>query len=614
MPRRSSPLTNEHVRRALDDLIEGCQLIGPDFDYLYLNAAAAAHGRSTIDSLIGYRMTEVYPGIDRTPMFAELRRCMNDRAYVAMENEFTYPDGTTAWFELRMQPVPDGVFILSMDVTERRQASQALRDLASRYRNMLEASFDAISVLQDGIIREVNPGFLRLYGYDRLDEVIGRRALDFIAPESQPEAEARIRENRDGSFQLAGHRRDGKKIFLEATSRRDVIGGQPARVVAVRDLTEKRSLERQFRQAQKMEAVGRLAGGVAHDFNNLLTVIIGHVDLLMRDASQAPTRESLTEVRAAAQSAAELTKQLLMFSRQQVIEARPVEVDAIVRSTEKMLGRLIGEDVQLATTLGARGAQINIEPHQLEQVIMNLGINARDAMPDGGKLSIETSVVDLTGDTGWDVSPGTYVLLAVVDTGIGMDAATQERVFEPFFTTKEAGKGTGLGLSTTYGVVKQSGGTINVYSEPGMGTVFRIYLPVATGTKEAARGRESGTTHAVGTETILLVEDSHQVREVARRILARNGYTIVVASAPAEAMEIIHRPGVRIDLLLTDLVMPQMSGRELADRFAEVHPQAPVLFMSGYTDDAALRNGIASAGRPYLQKPFTPDGLAKKVR
>jgi PAS domain S-box-containing protein len=611
---QSSPLANEHVRRTLDSLLEGCQVIGPDFRYLYLNPAAARHGRATVDDLLGRTMEEVYPGIRETPMFGDLRRCMFERSFVSMENEFQYPDGSTAWFELRMEPVPDGVFILSMDITERRKATQDLRDLARRYERLLETSFDSISVVQDGVIREANAGFLRLFGYDQLDEVIGRPATDFVAQESMAETAKRMEGNVDGVYQLVGVRRDGKKIVLEAATRNDFIEGRPARIGAARDLTETRNLERQFRQAQKMEAVGRLAGGVAHDFNNLLTVIIGHTDLMMRDASLESARESLTEVRAAAQSAAELTKQLLAFSRQQVVEARPIEIDAIVRGAEKLVKRLIGEDIEVITRVGAPDVAINIDPHQLEQVLINLAVNARDAMPEGGTISIETSTLALTAESGWGVSPGRYALVIVSDNGSGMDAATQERIFEPFFTTKEAGKGTGLGLSIAYGVVKQAGGTINVYSEPGMGTVFRIYLPVSSEAKGPHDPANQQRSIELGSETILLVEDSAQVREVARRILAKRGYHVLVASSPAEALTVINQPDTQIHLLLTDLVMPQMSGRELADEFAVSRPDARILFMSGYTDDAALRNGAATAGTPYLQKPFTPDGLAAKVR
>jgi two-component system cell cycle sensor histidine kinase/response regulator CckA len=319
-------------------------------------------------------------------------------------------------------------------------------------------------------------------------------------------------------------------------------------------------------------------------------------------------------VRAAAQSAAELTKQLLAFSRQQVVEARPVEIDASVRGSEKLIRRLIGEDIEVTTRLEAGGAIINIDPHQLEQVILNLAVNARDAMPRGGQIEIETSMISLKGESSWGIAPGRYALLAITDTGIGMDAVTLDRIFEPFFTTKEAGKGTGLGLSIAYGVVKQAGGAINVYSEPGMGTVFRIYLPLST--DSAGSRRISGQTAkaATGSETIMLVEDSSQVREVARRILAKAGYRVLVAESPAEALDMMKASGDQIDLLLTDLVMPQMSGRELAERFAVSHPKAKVLLMSGYTDDAALRNGVGTAGTPYLQKPFTPDGLTAKVR
>jgi signal transduction histidine kinase/CheY-like chemotaxis protein len=440
--------------------------------------------------------------------------------------------------------------------------------------------------------------------------------MDFVAPESVETVTQRVHGNVEGRYEFIGKRKDGRKLTLEVTGRTVTGGERIQRISAVRDVTEKRHLEEQFRQSQKMEAVGRLAGGVAHDFNNLLTVIMSYTDMLMDGVGpKDPRLEDLTEIRKAAVAAATLTRQLLAFSRQQVIEPRLIDLTEIVSTSEKMLRRLIGEDISLMTSYSPRELPVMIDPGQLEQVIMNLAVNARDAMPTGGKLTLGTSTVVL--DVGyardhWPAIPGSYAMLTVTDTGSGMDEATLARVFEPFFTTKEVGKGTGLGLATVYGIVKQSNGFIYVYSEVDQGTVFKIYLPLVDGM--AGRLTEEVTAAPPGgNETILLVEDAAAVRDAARQILARFGYKVVEAPNGAVALGAAQHSG-RIDLLLTDVVMPEMSGRELAEVFARIRPEVPVLFMSGYTDDAIVRHGVLRPNIAYLQKPFSPDALARKVR
>jgi CheY-like chemotaxis protein len=377
-------------------------------------------------------------------------------------------------------------------------------------------------------------------------------------------------------------------------------------------------LEQQFRQAQKMEAVGRLAGGVAHDFNNLLTVISGNADLLLEDlAPEDPHRRDVEEMRKAAESAASLTRQLLAFSRQQVLKPRVLDVNAVLAGAEKLLKRLIGEEIQLVALLGSDLGRVKADPGQLEQVVMNLAVNARDAMPNGGKLTLETANVDLD-DTylqGHPVAkPGPYVMLAVSDTGVGMDEHTKARIFEPFFTTKETGKGTGLGLATVYGIVKQSQGFIWVYSEPQHGTTFKIYLPRVDQPAERVQDVVPAGESLQGTETILIVEDTAGVRAAAGTVLKRRGYTVLEAPDGAAALRRAAEHRGPIALLLTDVVMPGMSGRDLARQLGAVRPDLRVLFMSGYTDDAIVRHGVLEPGVMYLQKPFTPDSLGRKVR
>jgi len=414
-------------------------------------------------------------------------------------------------------------------------------------------------------------------------------------------------------------RKDGRLLTVQLSVRaaRDAAGRVEYYETFARDVTERRRLQQQVLQSQKMEAVGRLAGGVAHDFNNLLTVITSYSDLLLESLPQDdPRRDDLEQVRKAAEGAAGLTRQLLAFSRQQVVEPRVISLNTVVEGFEKMLRRVIGEDVELATSLAPDLGPVRADVGQLEQILMNLAVNARDAMPTGGKLTIETaSVEQVPGDAGERGARAgrRFVMLAVSDTGCGMDEATKARIFEPFFTTKEPGKGTGLGLATVYGIVKQSGGLIWVYSEPGEGTSFKIYLPQVDATPGAEAAALSPQAPR-GTETVLLVEDAAAVRAVTKQALVRQGYTVLEAPNGEAALRLAQQHRGPIHLLLTDVVMPALSGRQLAQQLAAVRPDVKVLYASGYTDDAVVRHGIVEAKAAYLQKPFTPAMLARKVR
>ena len=374
----------------------------------------------------------------------------------------------------------------------------------------------------------------------------------------------------------------------------------------------------QLEQAQKMDAIGRLAGGVAHDFNNLLTVILGRTDILLHPLKpEDPMRRGIELIQRTAGRAADLTRQLLAFSRKQVLEPVVLDLSAVATDMKDMLGRLIGEDIALLTTPTPGLGRVKADRGQIEQVVMNLAVNARDAMPQGGRLILETANVDLDDEyvrRHVGARPGPHVMLAVSDTGTGIPREIQAQIFEPFFTTKEQGKGTGLGLATVYGIVKQSGGYIEVDSEPGQGTVFRIYLPRLDAAAVTVDRSVRPAAVAGGTETILLVEDEEGVRELARDILRASGYTVLEARNGAEALLLCERHQGPLDMLLTDVVMPRMSGRELAERLAPLRPELSVLFMSGYTDDAVIRHGVLAAGTAFLQKPFTPAALVLRVR
>jgi signal transduction histidine kinase/CheY-like chemotaxis protein len=422
------------------------------------------------------------------------------------------------------------------------------------------------------------------------------------------------------NFETIRATKDGKQIHIALTVSpiKDVSGRIVGASAIGRDITESKQMEDMFRQAQKMEAVGRLAGGVAHDFNNMLSVIIGYSELLLERAdTDGQVRKQCEEIKRAGDRAASLTRQLLAFSRQQVLEPRVLNLNTSVAEIEKMLRRLIGEDIDLRTSLDPTLGLVKADPGQIEQVIMNLAVNARDAMPEGGKLIIETSNTELDDEYALHHPPcivGRYVILAVTDSGVGMSQETKARIFEPFFTTKELSKGTGLGLSTVYGVVKQSGGYIWVYSEPGQGSVFKLYLPRVDGSEVQIRPAKSAPELLAGTETILLVEDEQSVRALTRNLLEQGGYTVLEADNGAHAVEIAKQHHGPIHLLLTDVVMPGMNGPAVAEMILPIHPEAKALYVSGYNSSFGTQTGLVPAGANLFQKPFSRAALLRKVR
>ncbi|MGH7538089.1 MAG: response regulator [Gemmatimonadales bacterium] len=505
---------------------------------------------------------------------------------------------------------------------ERRRAEEQLRQSQERFSKVFRASPIGIAITteQGGQYVDVNDAFLALVGYER-KEVIGRTAFE-IGVWRDPAVRTRVLDglrergtvpNVDLELQTKG---GDIRVVLGSFERID-LDGRPCLLSLVHDISERQLLEEQLRQAQRMEAVGRLAGGVAHDFNNLLSVIIGYCDLLFRRIPpDAPERADLQEIRGAADGASGLTRQLLAFSRRQVLEPRLLDLNAVVANARRLLERVLGEDVELVMRLAPTLPAVRADAGQLDQVLMNLAVNARDAMPDGGKIFFETKVVDVEdayarGHSG--ARPGTHVLLAVRDTGVGMDQQTQAHIFEPFFTTKQVGKGTGLGLATVYGIVKQSGGFVEVSSELDQGATFEIYLPPAEGVAEAGSVPEPESVALRGTETVLVVEDSPQLRTLVKEVLAFQGYEVLEAASGNDALQVARQHGGHIDLLVTDVIMPGMNGPQLADQLTAQRPGLKVLFASGHSTDAVVRFGI-EAGTAYLQKPFTPDLLARKVR
>jgi len=587
-------------------------------------ALAAALDRASWDLIIS---DNSMPGFSGTEALAQLRSRGLDIPFIFVSGTMGEDLAARALDAGAGDALEKGNLRRLMPVIRRE-----LREFGERRaRRESEASYSAlVQQAPLGIYRSTpvgrfvsaNAALVRMLGYSTADELL---ALDMARDVyADPDERRRLVEHDTytdkvyDELEATWKKQDGTRIRVQLSVRasRDTDGRVEFYEAFVRDITTQRQLEAQLAQSQKMEAIGRLAGGVAHDFNNLLTVILSYSELLLEDLPQgSATREDIGQIRKAAQGASELTRQLLAFSRQQVLQPKVVDPNAAVTGIERLLGRVLREDIQLSCTLAPDAGTVRVDPGQLEQVLMNLAVNARDAMPQGGQLTIETANVDLD-ETYMQAHPlaaaGRYVMLAVTDTGMGMDAATQARIFEPFFTTKEVGKGTGLGLATVQGIVQQSGGFIWVYSEPNHGTCFKIYLPRVDELVSADVNVPLERTR--GTETVLVVEDVAAVRAVARKMLERYGYRVLDAADGEAAVRIADGSGEQIHLLLTDVVMPNLNGRDLAALFAQTRPTTKVLFISGYTDDAIVRHGILEEGLAYLQKPFTPVSLARKVR
>ncbi|MGB8012478.1 MAG: ATP-binding protein [Terriglobales bacterium] len=506
-----------------------------------------------------------------------------------------------------------------------RLAEEALSTSEIRYRRLFETAKDGILILDadSGLITNVNPFLVDLLDYPR-EDFIGRTLWD-IGPFRNIEASKEaFRELQDKEYiryeNLPLETKSGRRVNVEFVSNVYEEEGKQVIQCNIRDITARKHAEQvdeRIRQSQKMEAVGQLAGGIAHDFNNLLGVIMGYCELLEEQIGPDDARRRMvSQIHNAGVSGAALTRQLLAFSRRQVLRPLVLDLNVLVTGMETMLRRIIGEHIEIITSLFPGLGSVKADPAQLEQVMMNLAVNARDAMPTGGTIAIETSNVELDDSQSRqhpEVKPGSYVMLAVSDTGVGMDSETQARIFEPFFTTKQLGKGTGLGLSTVYGIVKQSSGYIYAYSELGRGTTFKVYLPRVGGNAEILR-REETLPSRGGRETILLVEDNAPLREVIREILIGLDYAVLDSGRPLDAIRVAERHEGTIDLLITDVVMPEINGRALARRLTAVRPEMKVLYTSGYTDRECVDQGELEAGCLLLEKPFTRNALARRVR
>ncbi|MBZ5671215.1 MAG: PAS domain S-box protein [Acidobacteriia bacterium] len=554
----------------------------------------------------------------------------NPDAAWALEHRIRRRDGEMRHIVVRMSVIKNSAGLtiktrgVNQDITERKRAEVALIEERQLLHTLLDNLPDVIYFKdRESRFTRINKAHAKVFGLSDPAQAIGKTDFDFFTDEHAQQAFADEQEIiRTGQPILAKEEKetwpDGRETWVSTTKMplRDANGNILGTFGVSRDVTERKSMEGQLRQTAKIEAIGRLAGGVAHDFNNLLTIISGYGQLLQERLSPEALGP-VEEILKASDRAATLTRQLLAFSRRQILAPQVLDLNSVVANMEKMLGRLIGEDIELATVQQPGLGRVKADPGQIEQVIMNLVVNSRDAMPEGGKITIETANVHLDKTYARrhpGATPGPQVMLAVSDTGMGMDAETLTHVFEPFFTTKEKGKGTGLGLATVYGIVKQSAGYIWVYSEPGRGSTFKIYLPRVEEPGREAEPAKAGSELAKGSETVLVVEDEEGVRSLVCETLESHGYKVLEARGADDALSIFEQYAEPIHLLLTDVVMPQMGGKELAKRLSSVHPETKVLYMSGYTDNAIVRHGVLEGGTPFLQKPFVPQTLVRKVR
>ncbi|MFZ0911160.1 MAG: PAS domain S-box protein [Candidatus Acidiferrales bacterium] len=630
---RKSKSGNMQYRALLEAAPDAMVIVNQAGEIVLLNLQAEKQFGYHRDELLGQKVKNIIPDGFAERLIADRSRSAADalaqRIGTGIELTGRRKDGSEFPIEIMLSPFEnaEGILVTAAirDISVRKDTEKHLAQMEGRYRGLLEAAPDAMVVVnQSGEIVLLNLQAERRFGYRR-DELVGQKVKNIIpkgfaerliADGTRTAAEALAQQIGTG-IELTGRRKDGSdfpiEIMLSPLENAEGI----LVTAAIRDITERKQLEQMLRQGQKMEAVGQLAGGVAHDFNNLLGVILGYSELLLErgglDDSQC---KDIEEIQKAGVRASLLTRQLLAFSRKQVLQPTVLELNMVVAGAEKLLRRLIGEDIELLVVLNSALGRIKADAGQLEQIIMNLAVNARDAMPPGGKLTIETSNVEIDSEfTGLHPAtrPGPHVMLSVTDTGCGMNAETKAHIFEPFFTTKEFGRGTGLGLSTVYGIVKQSGGSVWVYSEVGVGTTFKIYFPCVSSGIEIATASMEPEKASCGSQTILIVEDEAALLQVTHRSLETVGYAILPARSPAEAIQISESHPGPIHLMVTDVVMPGMSGAQLAIHLAALRPEMKVLYVSGYTDDTIVRHGVLEPGLAFLQKPFSPKTLARKV-
>jgi PAS domain S-box-containing protein len=614
------------VEELLDRLTESVTVYDREGRLQYTNEAGArAFGRPRA-ALLGHTQWELVPSEHETPFQAALRAVLRKSEKRTL---LTLVRPIERWYECDLYPIPNGALIVARDVTERQLGQDRLAQSEARFRALVEYAPEAIIILDPSTqsFSMANPAAERLFGLAR-EELLRRKLVD-LGPAEQPDGSssaARMRayleEAIRGStpeFEWVIRSARGLDVPCEMRLLQLPQGDRLMVRGSLTDISSRKRMQEQLAQAQRLEAIGRLAGGIAHDFNNMMTVVIGTAEsLLGRLGAVDPMRADLGDIVGAAERAALVTRQLLAFGRRQRLAPLLVDLSGHVENMNRVLHRILGEDIELHLDLARPLGLVRVDAGQIEQVILNLVVNARDAMPNGGKLTVETANVTLDAESQrlhhGSVPPGRYVMLAVSDTGEGMPEGVRSHIFEPFFTTKELGRGTGLGLATVHGIVEQSGGRIGVYSEPGAGTTFKVYLPRVDEPAAEASEAPAAAPESSGTETVLLVEDDAGVRQYVRRALERGGYTALEASNAGEALLIVEQHEGAVDLLLTDVIMPRMTGPQLAARLRAVRADLPAVYMSGYAEDRL--NGQANLGPhdAFVQKPIGPDELLRSVR
>lgn len=621
-------------RGAFEQVAVGMNQVSQDGRFLRVNQRFTEITGYSREELLGMTYGDVTHPEDRAADRRHVEPVLRGEvATSSWTKRYIRKDGETIWVAitaslLRTPGEPQHLLGVVEDITAHVRAEEALRQSEERFRQVVERAPEGILVITGLEIRYANPAGVQMFGAESAAQLTGRSILDFVHPDERSVARERCLTAVGGTPVGRSGRRllklTGEEFPGEVHGGSIVYDGEPAALGFFRDATEQKRaeeersrLEQRLRQAQKMESVGRLAGGVAHDFNNHLTVINGYCDMLLESlAPDDPLAEELTEIRGAGDRAAALTQQLLAFSRKQIVEPRPIVLNQVVEEFGRLVRRLIGDDIEVVTEIDPALGTVMADRGQMHQVLMNLAVNARDAMPGGGRIAVITANAELGASDAalQDAKPGPYVVLTITDSGTGMSQDTLQKIFEPFFTTKPMGAGTGLGLATVYGIVEQSGGFIRVVSEPGRGTTFRIHLPRIFGADADAGVRPATVSSAGGTETVLVVEDQAEVRKLAMSILRRGGYRLMEAATGPEAIELAAGFTGEIDLLVTDVVMPGMTGRELAGRLQTSRPGLKVLYTSGYSSDVIARQGMLDPGVAYLAKPFAPADLAGKVR
>jgi PAS domain S-box-containing protein len=628
---REATSANEAMIHALamDSAVDGISILGMDGEHLYVNSAfAKMMGFEPASTMVGKSWREVYDERDVALLEEHIRDSLKQTGKWSEQVSLSRRDGSRIPVEMAVTAMPQGgVVCVARDISDRLRAERAHSETEAKYKMFVEQVAAVSYIAEVGVHGKwhyVSPQVEAILGYTQEEWLAGAENwILHVWEEDYPiveAAEENFMQARRFQAEYRLRRKDGRIIWVSDNAV-FVPGSEshPLMEGIIVDITERRLLENQLQQARRLEAVGRLAGGVAHDFNNLLTIIKGYVELtLSRVAARPELRGNIQQIADAADRAVTLVRQLLAFSRKQVLKPKVLDLNSIVLNMDKMVRRLMSETIEIHTQVDKNLGAVKADPGQIEQVILNLIVNARDAMPDGGKLWIETKNVELHSAVTHDqapIKPGPYVMLSVTDTGVGISADTLPHIFEPFYTTKESGRGTGLGLSTVYGIVRQSGGHIWVSSDPGKGTTFQVYLPRVKHPVPAQPKVEwTEPVNGKGKETILLVEDEPAVRELARIVLSEQGYTVIEAEDSAEAVRLAGRHGSEIHLLLTDVVMPGMSGHDLAKHLTALYPELRVLYMSGYTYNVMGENGALEEEHSFLQKPFTPRALSQRVR